>query len=149
MVKFTGTAWVAGWGQYSSVPNEPYVPIDKLMEVHNPIITIDECNKRIHDGGFKDIWLTDLAICTRDDENMGVCWYDWGAPLFLIKNESYMVQIGIFNVRPLYFLKCGREGNVATYTRVSKYLGWIHRRISGCGNHHFHNVTQVFVNPIY
>ena len=140
---------MAAWGQYSGKLNETYVPIDNLTEVHNPIITTDECNKIIHDEGFKHITLTDLVVCTRSENNMDICRGDWGAPLFLIKNESYMVQVGILSFRPVYYRKCGYVGNVAAFTRVSKYLGWIHRRMSGCGNHRFHNVTEVFVNPIY
>ena len=113
------------------------------MEVNNPIITLEECNKRIHDYGIPYITISDLAMCTRQEGNKGVCWSDWGAPLLLIKNESYVVQVGLFSVRPVYQAKCGTEGNVAVFTRISRYLGWIHRRTSGCGNHPFHNATEM------
>ena len=101
-IQFTGTGWVARWGQYSNEPNETYVAIDKLMEIHDPIITVDECNKRIRDQGFKEVTDTDLLTSTREENNKGVCRGDWGSPLFLIKNESYMVQVGIFSVSSVF-----------------------------------------------
>ena len=136
----TGTGWVASWG----IRDEPGSSArnHRLMEVDNPIITLEECNKFIHETGKTRVTVTDLAMCIRDEPGKGVCWFDWGAALLLIMNESYMVQVGIFSVRPIYQERCGSaHGNVAVFTRVSRYLGWIHRRISGCGNHHF--ITEI------
>ena len=127
-----GTGWIAGWS-YGDV---------RLKEVYNPLVTNEECDKWL-----KTIrpWyeITKLAFCSRYVDGMGWCQGDYGVPLFLIKNESYMVQIGIASVRPFYSASCARDGHMAMYTRVLEYLGWIHRRISNCGNHPFHPVTAV------
>ena len=126
-----GTGWMAAWS-YGDV---------RLKEIYNPLVTNEVCQKwlktlRPH------YEITKLVFCARYIDRMGWCVGDYGAPLFFIKNESYMVQIGIASVRPKYDA-CARDGHMALYTRVSEYLGWIHRRISNCGNHPFHPVTEV------
>ena len=132
-----GTAWIAGWGD---TPN-----VSRLTEVSTPIVTNEECTAWIRQlfPSYKNLTLTKLITCTRYAEQTGLCCGDWGAPLFIVKNESYVVQVGIASVRPYYSSYCGFEGDMTLYTRVSEYLGWIHRRISGCGNHPFHPITAM------
>ena len=137
-----GTAWIASWGARYPSKNES-VRNYRLTEIDIPIIALDECNERLKTQGNAKLQVTDLTLCTLEGGIKGVCFLDWGAPLFLIKNESYMVQVGIFSFVPKQPSKCGTENRVDIFTRVSRYLGWIHRRISSCGNHRFHNITKV------
>ena len=139
-----GTGWIPGFGEQSDgSPGGGAIATGRLYEVQNPIVTNEECNKWLE---YVKIGLrvTNLLTCTRQIDKMGWCWRDWGSPLFLIKNESYMVQVGIASIRPFYGRPCGQDGHMTVYTRVSKYLGWIHRRITGCGNHRFYNVSGVY-----
>ena len=89
------------------------------------------------------IQLTDLYICTNETNGKGSCIGDMGCPLFLLKNESYMIQVGITSFLPAYQFKCGTHNMVYVYMNVSNYVGWIHRRISGCGNHPFSQAMEV------
>ena len=131
-----GAGWIAGWG--SQPPS-----VFRLTEVSNPIVTNEECDAWLKKFVDPDVGITKLITCTRYPKRKGWCWGDYGAPLFLIKNESYMVQVGIASARPKFKTYCAPEGDMALHTRVSEYLGWIHRRISGCGNHPFHPITEV------
>ena len=137
-----GLGWIPGFGDRAKGIGGNSQPTDRLYEAQNPIVTNQECNKWLEDTKF-GLRVTNLLTCTRQVDKMGWCWYDYGSPLFLIKNESYMVQVGIASIRPLYGAPCGYDGHMTVYTRVSRYLGWIHRRISGCGNHPFYNSTGV------
>ena len=143
-----GTGWIAGRGFRNPQENDTYnyVPNNNLTEIHSPIVTNEECNQWLKKFGRPNYQVSKLITCTRQERNSGWCWNDQGAPLFLIKNESYMVQVGIASVRPAYSAPCGVDGYMTLYTRVSEYLGWIHRRISSCGNHPFYNYTGV-VDP--
>ena len=120
-------------------------PVREMREIHVPIVTNEECNKWLKDLKFGE-YVNDLQMCTRQVDGMSWCWHDWGGPLFLIKNASYMVQVGITSLRPFragVAFACGQDGFMTVNTRVSKYLGWIHRRISGCGNYPFRKVIGV------
>ena len=118
-------------------------PRHRLEEIETEINTIQKCNQRLKEVGRPNVQLTDLYMCTNETNGRGACIGDQGCPLFLIKNESYMVQVGIMSFRPAYQFLCGTENQVSVYTRVSKYVGWIHRRISGCGNHPFHHAIEM------
>ena len=115
---------------------------NQMMEIDTEINTNQKCNQRLKEVGRPYINLTDSYLCTNETNGKGACYGDYGCPLFSIKNEYNMVQIGIWSFRPAYQFHCGEHNQVAVYIRVSKYVGWIHRRISGCGNHPFHNATE-------
>ena len=119
----------------------------EMREVHIPIVNNEECNKWLKDMKYGQ-YVNELQMCTRQVQGMIWCWGDYGSPLFLIKNESYTVQVGITSIRPFATaaFSCGQnwqEGFMTVNTRVSKYLGWIHRRISGCGNHPWFEVKGI------
>ena len=108
-----------------------------MKEIDIEINTLEKCNQRLEEQG-RDIKLTDLYLCTNETDGKGACLGDFGSPLFLIKNESYMVQVGMFTLKPTYQFRCDLQDQVVVYAKLSKYVGWIHRRVSGCGNHPFH-----------
>ena len=135
-----GTAWLPGWGPIRRIGNGSSIFDYRLRELDCEINTLEKCHQRLKEHGRPNIKLTDLYLCTNEtgEKRAGACLGDWGSPLFLIKNESYMVQVGIFVARPAYQFHCGdRDDQVVVYMNVSRYVGWIHRRISGCGNHRF------------
>ena len=134
--------WIPGWGHKGQEPG-PNIN-NEMKEVELPVVTNEECNKWLEDSRYPGGRVNDLQICTRNPKGKGWCLFDGGAPLFLIKNESYMIQIGLASVRAFTARPpCGQEGFMSVYTRISKYLGWIHRRISGCGNHPFYNHSGI------
>ena len=140
-----GTAWIAGWGERGPYGNTSGVNF-RMVEADNEINTNEKCNARLKEVGRPYIKLTDLFMCTNETNGKGACPGDMGVPLFLIKNESYMVQVGIYNTHPAYQFPCGEHNQVGVYMRISKYVGWIHRRISGCGNHPFNPATEIVDN---
>ena len=137
-----GIGWIPGFGEQADGSAGGSKGTGRLYEVQNRIVTNQDCNKWLKDTNF-GLGVHDLLMCTQQADNMGWCWRDGGTPVFLIKNESYMVQMGIASIRPLYGAPCGYNNHMSVYTRVSKYVGWIHRRISSCGNHPFFNITGV------
>ena len=118
-------------------------PRHRLYEIDTEINTLQKCNERLKEVGRPYINLTDLYMCTNETNGKGNCNGDMGCPLFLIKNESYTVQVGITSFLPAYQFPCGAHNQVYVYMNVAKYVGWIHRRITGCGNHPFHHAMEV------
>ena len=148
-----GTGWIAGWGYRNervtatvnisrASDDFRFLSNDRPREIDTELSTIEKCNQRFAEIGLSHR-VTNLYLCTLEKKGKGICWGDRGAPLFLIKDGSHMVQVGIAGTRPNFREPCGSENQVTTFTRVSKYVGWIHRRISGCGNHPVHPETRV------
>ena len=66
-------------------------------------------------------------LCTRQDGG-GVCFGDSGSPLYVWTNNVTWTQVGIASAAT------GCNHGVGIFVKISHYVGWIHRRISGCGN---------------
>ena len=73
-------------------------------------------------------------ICTKTVNGTHAASGDSGGPIFQLREKgniySGYVQLGIAS-RLLAYDK------YVSYQDVADYVGWIHRRISGCGNHPF------------
>ena len=72
---------------------------------------------------------SELILCTRKDVIGGVCHGDSGSPLYVWTKNVSWTQWGTVSGGTSCF-----DGH-GLFTKISYYVGWIHRRISGCGNY--------------
>ena len=104
-----------------------------LREAKTLLVPLVECKKaREEQVGGRPVFPVH-QICTRHIEGMHAGLGDSGGPIFQLaekgKISSGYVQLGLVS---------SRAGNTHIfYTKISSFVGWIHRRISGCGNHPF------------
>ena len=113
-----------GWGE----SDEPRFT-SKLMEGPLRLVPFEEC--RVPNKTIK------YQLCTRNVNDTNAGHGDSGGPLFQLREKgnphSGYVQLGITNWKG--------EGEVPNHyvywADAAAYAGWIHRRISGCGNHPF------------
>ena len=102
------------------------------MEGNVTIVAFSEC--------FGDVSKTKHAICTRHENGTHAAHGDSGGPIFQLKEKgnihSGYVQLGVANGYT------GPMEKFVFYADVAPYVGWIHRRISGCGNHPFNKYVQ-------
>ena len=121
---------VAGWGEHGYEE-----PVAALIEGSLRLVPLDDCTKAIYDEDHFNSTLKN-QLCTVDGPDSPGPG-DSGSPLFQLKEKdnihSGYVLLGIVN------FGAGKHHEV--YTKVADYVGWIHRRTSGCGNHPF--------SPIY
>ena len=115
---------VAGWGQHGSE-----IPTSALIEGSLRLVPLADCQKAALE---EDKWNTTLQhqICTVDGPDSPGPG-DSGSPLFQLREKdnihSGYVVLGVVS------FGAGKHHEV--YTKVSDFVGWIHRRTSGCGNH--------------
>ena len=127
-------AWAAGWGSYLFFYGQRHNHSDVLRKTKLKTLSREKCIEE--DYGLK---VHKYTFCT--GRGNGPCWEDTGAPL-MVKDEKSgrYVQIGLVSARetpsPTDMINCNES--VVYYTAVSYYVGWIHRRISGCGNFPVH-----------
>ena len=109
-----------------------------LRETNLTRVPLDECKKGIEEEYGKPPFLKH-QLCTRIVNGISGGMGDSGSLLFQLREKdnvhSGYVQVGVH---------VGRAGfHHGIHTLVSSYVGWIHRRISGCGNHVFsHRLTN-------
>ena len=122
-----------GWGR-SEMPITT-----KLREAPLHLVPFEECranNKSTH---------SKYQLCTRGVNGTQAVPGDSGGPIVQLREKgnphSGYVQVGIANWRE------NNQGDYYVYwADVAAYAGWIHRRISGCGNHRFsHILTNVTI----
>ena len=127
-------AWAAGWGSYLFVLHEAHNHSDVLRKAKLKTLSREKCIEE--DYGLK---VSKYTFCT--GRGNGPCWEDTGTPL-MVKDESsgrYVhrwIVCARENPSPNYMINCNES--VVYYTAVSYYVGWILRRISGCGNFPVH-----------
>ena len=130
--------WSAGWGAW--LPQH-HNHSNVLRKSPVKLISNEECEKS--DGA---IHLSTSNFCSLGS---GPCWRETGAPLWQIYQVTgASVQIGVVAVMelPLNFsFECNETA--VFYTDVSFYIGWIHRRISGCGNYPSHPDLRPDIPP--
>ena len=121
---------VIGWG----VSDVPGGPTPALREAKTLLVPLDEC-KKAREEYYNVTVVLRYQICTRHVDGMRANNADSGGPIFQLKEKDNIhkgyVQLGIVSTRA--------GANHVLYTEVSHFVGWIHRRVSGCGNHPFNN----------
>ena len=114
-----------GWGEAGQENPHPSLREGKVV-----LVPLDECKKALEKGRQKPVVLRN-QLCTSDKDGAAPGHGDSGSPLFQPR-EKDKIESGYF----LRGLVTGPAGNDhELYTKVADYAGWIHRRISGCGNH--------------
>ena len=79
--------------------------------------------------------ITRFTLCSPSMGVRGPCTGDAGGPLYLInEQDGIRTQVGhATGAQAEIGGEC--DYKTYTYTDLSPFLGWIHRRISGCGNY--------------
>nr|XP_042139357.1 tryptase beta-2-like [Peromyscus maniculatus bairdii] len=121
----TGTScWVTGWGYINnSVPLPPPYP---LKEVKVPIVENSLCDQKYHAG----LYTGDNIRIVRDDmlcagsTGKDSCQGDSGGPL-VCQVKGAWLQAGVVS----WGKGCAKPNYPGIYTRVTYYLGWIHRYV--------------------
>ena len=117
-----GNAWATGFGAYNlTVPSPPQKFLQK-KEVQ--MIPNSEC---LHNKTDPPTRANERVICTRQDGG-GVCFGDSGSPLYVWTKNVTWTQVGIVSGGT----SC--NNGLGLFVKISHFVGWIHRRISGCGN---------------
>ena len=125
-----------GWGVGAANNPRPSLTEGKVL-----LVPLDVCRKILEEEEDKPVVLKN-QLCTSDKDGAAPGPGDSGSPLFQLR-EKDKIESGYF----LLGLVTGPAGHDhELYTKVADYAGWIHRRISGCGNHptskrHFSNAT--------
>ncbi|XP_011878431.1 PREDICTED: uncharacterized protein LOC105567833 [Vollenhovia emeryi] len=110
---------VVGWGRTS----EGGMLAGKVHEVQVPIYSLAQCRKM----KYRANRITENMICAgRGSQDS--CQGDSGGPL-LVQDTDKLEIAGIVS----WGVGCGRQGYPGVYTRVARYLKWIHANMKeGC-----------------
>ncbi|KYQ53176.1 Serine proteinase stubble [Trachymyrmex zeteki] len=110
---------VVGWGRTSEGGMLP----GKVQEVQVPIHSLTQCRKM----KYRANRITENMICA-GRSNQDSCQGDSGGPL-LVQEADKLEIAGIVS----WGVGCGRPGYPGVYTRVTRYLKWIHTNMKeGC-----------------
>ncbi|XP_018568842.1 serine protease 7-like [Anoplophora glabripennis] len=111
--------YVAGWGKTEFVNLNPV-----KLKLGVPIAERSHCVKNFKSAGVN---LDETQICAGGQKGKDSCTGDSGGPLMrTAKNDTaqwYMEGIVSFGAN------CGTEGWPGVYTKVSKYVDWIHENV--------------------
>ncbi|CAH1153687.1 unnamed protein product [Phaedon cochleariae] len=114
---FSGrTATVIGWGSLRESGPQPAV----LQEVNIPIWNNRECGRKY--GGAAPGGIVEHMLCA-GQANRDSCSGDSGGPLMV--NSGKWIQVGIVS----WGIGCGKGQYPGVYTRVEKFLPWIHKNL--------------------
>ncbi|KAL6422453.1 hypothetical protein ACFW04_010628 [Cataglyphis niger] len=103
---------VVGWGRTSEGGMLP----GKVQEVQVPIYSLTQCRKM----KYRANRITENMICAGRG-NQDSCQGDSGGPLLVQEGDKFEIA------------GCGRPGYPGVYTRVTRYLNWIHANMKeGC-----------------
>ncbi|KAK6627830.1 hypothetical protein RUM44_010309 [Polyplax serrata] len=109
---------VVGWGRTSEGGMLPGV----LQEVQVPILSLSECRTM----KYKASRITPNMMCAGKGYEDS-CQGDSGGPLLLNTGGDKHTIVGIVS----WGVGCGRPGYPGVYTRVTRYLEWLHRNMQG------------------
>ena len=105
-------------------------PHPSLREGQVRLVPLDEC-KKAKEAERNLTLVFKNQLCTSNKDGASPGGGDSGSPMFQLR-EKGKIESGYF----LLGLVTGPAGDHhELYTKVADYVGWIHRRISGCGNH--------------
>ncbi|KAF8770083.1 Enteropeptidase like protein [Argiope bruennichi] len=112
---------VVGWGKLYEIGHT--FP-DSLQEVRLPVISTEECRKRIL---FLTMYhITDNMFCAGYERGgRDACLGDSGGPLMCQREDGRWILLGVTSNGD----GCGRPGRPGVYTKVANYLDWIHKII--------------------
>ncbi|XP_071033281.1 uncharacterized protein [Parasteatoda tepidariorum] len=108
---------VVGWGKLFEIGHT--FP-DSLQEVRLPVISTEECRKKII---FLSMYhITDNMFCAGYDRGgQDACLGDSGGPLMCQRDDGRWILLGVTSNGD----GCGRPERPGVYTKVARYLSWI------------------------
>ncbi|XP_066591878.1 transmembrane protease serine 9-like [Prorops nasuta] len=110
---------VVGWGRTAEGGMLP----GKVQEVQVPILTLAQCRNM----KYRANRITNNMICAGKG-SQDSCQGDSGGPLLVYEGDKLEIA-GIVS----WGVGCGRPGYPGVYTRVARYLNWIHTNMKdGC-----------------
>ncbi|XP_050511896.1 phenoloxidase-activating factor 1 isoform X1 [Diabrotica virgifera virgifera] len=109
----------AGWGLTE------HDATNVKLKVDLPFRTRDDCMTAFRSARLR---LTEAQICAGGEDGKDSCKGDSGGPLMKRSNENYLqwYQEGIVSFGNE---DCGTAGLPGIYTKVSKFVSWIHSRV--------------------
>ena len=94
-----------------------------------------ECQKSLCGGIECDFDIPKSVLCSSNEDGLvGPCNADPGAPVFFIKEDGAHILVG-HTVGTVGGGPGRCNNNTYLYTDLAPFVGWIHRRISDCGNY--------------
>ncbi|XP_023335057.1 serine proteinase stubble [Eurytemora carolleeae] len=116
------SATLTGWGR--KWDNGPLS--DQLLKVDLPVISNDECMRWYDNSGSKQLIPESTFLCAGyENGTMDACSGDSGGPLVQFREDQRAEVIGVVS----WGIGCGVKGRPGVYTRVSKFVKWIHQTI--------------------
>ncbi|GFY40656.1 prostasin [Trichonephila inaurata madagascariensis] len=114
---------VVGWGKLYEIGHT--FP-DSLQEVRLPVISTEECRKRIL---FLTMYhITDNMFCAGYERGgRDACLGDSGGPLMCQREDGRWLVLGVTSNGD----GCGRPKRPGVYTKVANYLAWIKQVTEG------------------
>ena len=127
-------AIVAGWGRKEGGLPESQRPV--LREVDVPLITWETCSKQygfVKEKGMNSSFvIANTMLCAGYPEGQkDSCQGDSGGPLMLHNpDRDTYTQVGIVS----WGNGCAQPGQPGVYTKLSKYVNWVHSHVQTCRN---------------
>lgn len=114
---------VNGWGRIT----EGGITAEYLTEVYIPLVSFNTCKRHFRRS---DLTFTRNMFCAGHSRGgADACQGDSGGPYSIKDNTGQWYLTGLVS----WGEGCGREGQYGSYTRYSKYHGWIQRKINMMG----------------
>ena len=118
-----------GWGADFYENGKPLQFPKVLKKLKTKVVTDEECRK-----STDELEIPHHSMCSFQDGE-STCAGDSGGPVFKLINNLTLIQVGLNSgfVTDTYENICHKQISVST--KISPFVGWIHRRIQGCGNY--------------
>ena len=125
---------LVGYGEYMNCAYNQFAVVPRKGEIET--VSFEECKEFLCEGReCPNFDVSRFVFCSSNAEGLvGPCNIDPGAPVFLIRHDGAHILTGIGAGT-----SGGQHGicNNGTflYMDLAPFVGWIHRRISHCGNY--------------
>ena len=124
---------VVGYGEYKNYAIGQYSDVPRKGEITT--ISFAECKKSLCGGRDCNVDVKNVVICSSNKEGLsGPCAGDAGAPAFFIREDGAHVLAGIAAGTVGGAFGICNNGTFL-FADLAPFVGWIHRRISHCGNY--------------
>jgi len=117
------TATLTGWGRkWNDGPLS-----DQLNEVQLPVVNNERCMSWYESTGSRQLIPDSTFLCAGYENGMrDACNGDSGGPLVSFRDNRRAELIGLVS----WGIGCGVQGRPGVYTRVSRFIDWIHGKMA-------------------
>ena len=124
---------LVGYGEYMNLAVDQYSDVPRKGDIVP--VSFTECKKFLCGGYECNYDVTRFVFCSSNEKGLpGPCNADPGAPVFNIQEDGTRILVG-----QAAGTNGGGDGycdnGTFLYTDLAPFVGWIHRRISNCGNY--------------